>query len=46
VFVVIVFAGLLVVGSYISAQKQMVAKQEAVAAQWANVQSCCSVAPI
>ena len=39
VVVVIVFAGLLVVGSYISAQKQMVAKQEAVAAQWANVQS-------
>ncbi len=39
VVVVIVFAGLLIVGSYISAQKQMVAKQEAVAAQWSNVQA-------
>ena len=39
VVAVIVFAGLLVVGSYVSAQKQMVAKQEAVNAQWSNVQS-------
>jgi len=39
VVVVIVFAGLLVFGSYVSAQRQMVAKQEAVAAQWSNVQA-------
>lgn len=39
VVAVIFFAALLVVGSYVSAQKQMVAKQEAVAGQWANVQS-------
>ena len=39
VVAVIVFAGLLVVGSYVSAQKQMVTKQEAVNAQWANVQA-------
>jgi LemA protein len=39
VVVVIVFAGLLVFGSYVSAQRQMVAKQEAVNAQWSNVQS-------
>lgn len=34
---VIVLAGLLVAGSYVSAQKQMVAKQEAIHAQWSNV---------
>jgi LemA protein len=39
VVAVIVFAGLLVFGSYVSAQKQMVAKQEAVTAQWSNVQA-------
>jgi LemA protein len=37
--VVIVLAGLLVFGSFVSAQKQMVARQEAVSAQWSNVQS-------
>ena len=37
VVAVIVFAGLLVFGSFVSAQKQMVTKQEAVAAQWSNV---------
>jgi len=37
VVAVVVLAALLVVGSYISAQKQMVAKQEAVQAQWSNV---------
>lgn len=36
---VIVLAVLLVFGSYVSAQKQMVAKQEAVQAQWSNVQT-------
>ncbi|HVT99756.1 MAG TPA: LemA family protein [Acidobacteriaceae bacterium] len=36
---VIVLAGLLVVGSYVSAQRQMVNKQEAVNAQWSNVQA-------
>jgi LemA protein len=39
VVAVLVFAALLVVGSYVSAQKQMVAKQEAIAAQWSNVQA-------
>jgi LemA protein len=39
VVAVIVLAGLLVLGSYVSAQKQMVAKQEAVAGQWSNVQA-------
>ena len=39
VVVVIVLAGLLVFGSYVSAHKQMVAKQEAVQAQWSNVQA-------
>jgi LemA protein len=39
VVAVLVFAGLLVLGSYVSAQKQMVAKQEAIAAQWSNVQA-------
>ncbi len=39
VVVVIVLAGLLVFGSFVSAQKQMVAKQEAVQEQWANVQT-------
>jgi LemA protein len=36
---VIVLAGLLVFGSFVSAQKQMVAKQEAVNEQWGNVQT-------
>lgn len=36
---VIVLAALLVFGSYVSAQKQMVAKQEAVQEQWGNVQA-------
>jgi LemA protein len=39
VVAVIVLAGLLVFGSYVSAQKQMVAKQEAVQEQWGNVQA-------
>ena len=39
VVAVIVLAGLLVFGSFVSAQKQMVAKQEAVRAQWSNVQA-------
>lgn len=39
VVVVIVLAGLLVFGSFVSAQKQMVAKQVAVQEQWANVQT-------
>ena len=39
VVAVIVLAGLLVFGSFVSAQKQMVAKQVAVQAQWANVQT-------
>lgn len=39
VIAVIVFAGLLVFGSFVSAQKQMVAKQEAVREQWGNVQA-------
>jgi len=39
VVAVIVFVGLLVFGSFVSAQKQMVAKQEAVTAQWSNVQT-------
>lgn len=39
VVAVIVLAGLLVFGSYVSAQKQMVAKQEAVQEQWGNVQT-------
>jgi LemA protein len=34
-----VLAGLLVFGSFVSAQKQMVAKQIAVQAQWADVQT-------
>lgn len=34
---IIVLAGLLIFGSYVSAQKQMVAKQEAVQEQWSNV---------
>jgi hypothetical protein len=46
VVAVIVLAGLLVFGSFVSAQKQMVAKQEAVRAQWSNVQAqCCSGGP-
>jgi LemA protein len=36
---VVVLSALLVFGSFVSAQKQMVAKQEAVQAQWANVQA-------
>lgn len=36
---VVVLTALLVFGSYVSAQKQMVAKREAVQAQWANVQT-------
>jgi len=36
---VIVLAGLLVFGSYVSARNQMVAKQEAVSEQWSNVQT-------
>jgi LemA protein len=36
---VLVLVGLLVFGSFISAQKQMVAKQEAVQEQWGNVQA-------
>jgi LemA protein len=36
---VIVLAGLLVFGSYVSARNQMVNKREAVSGQWANVQS-------
>ena len=36
---VIVLAGLLVFGSYVSARNQMVAKQEAVNEQWGNVQT-------
>lgn len=39
VVVVIVFAALLVFGSYVSAKNQMVAKQEGVQAVWSNVQS-------
>jgi LemA protein len=39
VVAVIVLAGLLVFGSFVSAQKQMVAKQIAVQAQWADVQT-------
>lgn len=39
VVAVFVLAGLLVFGSYVSAQKQMVAKQEAVQEQWGNVQA-------
>ena len=39
VVAVVVLAGLLVFGSFVSAQKQMVAKQEAVRAQWSNVQT-------
>jgi LemA protein len=39
VVAVIVFAGLLVFGSFVSAQKQMVSKQEVVRAQWADVQT-------
>jgi LemA protein len=39
VVAVIVLAGLLVFGSYVSAQKQMVAKQVAIQAQWGNVQA-------
>jgi LemA protein len=39
VVAVIVLAGLLVFGSFVSAQKQMVAKQEAVRTQWSNVQT-------
>jgi LemA protein len=39
VVVVIVFAGLLVFGSYVSARNQMVNKREAVTAQWSNVQT-------
>ena len=36
---VLVLAGLLIFGSFVSAQKQMVAKQEAVQEQWGNVQT-------
>jgi LemA protein len=36
---VLVLVGLLIFGSFISAQKQMVAKQEAVQEQWGNVQA-------
>ena len=36
---VIVLVGLLIFGSFITAQKQMVAKQEAVQEQWSNVQT-------
>jgi len=36
---VIVLAGLLVFGSYVSARNQMVAKQEGVSEQWSNVQA-------
>jgi len=36
---VIVLAGLLVFGSYVSARNQMVARQEAVNEQWGNVQT-------
>jgi LemA protein len=39
VVAVIVLAGLLVFGSFVSAQKQMVAKQIAVQTQWADVQT-------
>lgn len=39
VVILFVFVGLLIVGSYVTAQKQMVAKQEAVNAQWSNVQT-------
>jgi LemA protein len=39
VVAVLVLAGLLVFGSYVSARNQMVAKQSAVQAQWANVQA-------
>jgi LemA protein len=39
VVVVIVLAGLLVFGSYVSARNQMVSMQEGVSEQWANVQS-------
>lgn len=39
VAVVVVMAGLLIFGSYVTAQKQMVAKQEAVQEQWTNVQA-------
>ena len=39
VVVVIVLAGLLVFGSYVSARNQMVAKQEGVQEGWSNVQS-------
>ncbi len=36
---VLVLAGLLIFGSFVSAQKQMVAKNEAVNEQWGNVQA-------
>jgi LemA protein len=36
---VLVLVGLLIFGSFVSAQKQMVAKQEAVNEQWSNVQA-------
>jgi LemA protein len=39
VLAVVVLLGLFIFGSFVSAQKQMVAKQEAVQAQWANVQT-------
>jgi LemA protein len=39
VVVVIVLAGLLVFGSYVSARNQMVAKQEGVSEAWSNVQA-------
>lgn len=39
VVVVVVMVGLLVFGSFVTAQKQMVAKQEAVHAQWSNVET-------
>lgn len=39
VVVVIVLAGLMVFGSYVSARNQMVNKREAVTAQWSNVQT-------
>lgn len=37
--VIVVMIGLLVFGSYVTAQKQMVARQEAVREQWSNVEA-------
>jgi LemA protein len=39
IVVVVVMVGLLVFGSFVTAQKQMVAKQEAIHAQWSNVET-------